>query len=37
VGVLVRKISQGVKDGLPRERIKEESISFLNYNELPIR
>ncbi len=37
VGVLVRKISQGVKDGLPRERIKEESISFLNYNELPVR
>ena len=35
VGVLVRKISQGVKDGLPRERIKEESTSFLNYNELP--
>jgi uncharacterized membrane protein YebE (DUF533 family) len=35
VGVLVRKISQGVKDGLPRERIKEESIVFLNYNELP--
>ena len=37
VGVLVRKISQGVKDGLPRERIKDESNSFLNYNELPIR
>jgi len=35
VGVLVRKISQGVKDALPRERIKEESNSFLNYNELP--
>ena len=35
VGVLVRKISQGVKDGLPRERIKEESTSFLNYNDLP--
>ena len=35
VGVLVRKISQGVKDGLPRERIKDESTSFLNYNELP--
>ena len=35
VGVLVRKISQGVKDGLPKERIKEESASFLNYNELP--
>jgi uncharacterized membrane protein YebE (DUF533 family) len=35
VGVLVRKISQGVKDGVPRERIKEESTSFLNYNELP--
>lgn len=37
VGVLVRKISQGVKDALPRERIKEESLSFLNYNELPTR
>ena len=35
VGVLVRKISQGVKDGHPRERIKEESTSFLNYNDLP--
>ena len=35
VGVLVRKISQGVKDGLPEERIKEESLSFLNYNNLP--
>ncbi len=35
VGVLVRKISQGVKDGLPEERIKEESLSFLNYNDLP--
>lgn len=35
VGVLVRKISQGVKDALPRERIKEESNAFLNYNELP--
>ena len=35
VGVLVRKISQGVKDGIPRERIKDESTSFLNYNELP--
>ena len=35
VGVLVRKISQGVKDGHPRERIKEESDVFLNYNELP--
>ncbi|MCC2546546.1 TerB family tellurite resistance protein [Hymenobacter sp. BT175] len=32
VGVLVRKISLGVKDGLPREQIKEESQSFLNYN-----
>jgi uncharacterized membrane protein YebE (DUF533 family) len=35
VGVLVRKISLGVKDGLPKARIKEESESFLNYNELP--
>ncbi len=37
VGVLVRKISQGVKDGLPEDRIKEESLSFLNYNSLPTR
>lgn len=37
VGVLVRKISQGVKDAVPRERIKDESLSFLNYNELPTR
>ena len=37
VGVLVRKISMGLKDGFPRERIKEESLQFLNYNELPIR
>ncbi|GAA4383137.1 TerB family tellurite resistance protein [Hymenobacter koreensis] len=31
VGVLVRKISIGVRDGLPREQIKTESESFLNY------
>ena len=37
VGVLVRKISQGVKDAIPRERIKDESLSFLNYNNLPSR
>ena len=37
VGVLVRKISMGVKDGFPRERIKEVSMQFLNYNELPTR
>jgi len=37
VGVLVRKISQGVKDAMPRERIKEESLSFLNYNNIPQR
>ena len=30
VGVLVRRISQGVKDAMPRERIKTESLSFLN-------
>jgi uncharacterized tellurite resistance protein B-like protein len=30
VGVLVRKISIGVKDGLSREHIKNESQSFLN-------
>ena len=35
VGVLVRKISQGVKDAMPRERIKEESLAFLNYNNIP--
>lgn len=35
VGVLVRKISQGVKDAIPREQIKQESLSFLNYNDLP--
>ncbi|SNR60265.1 MULTISPECIES: TerB family tellurite resistance protein [Hymenobacter] len=34
VGVLVRKISMGVKDGLPREQIKEETQAFLNYNDL---
>lgn len=37
VGVLVRKISQGVKDAVPRDSIKEESLSFLNYNNLPPR
>jgi uncharacterized tellurite resistance protein B-like protein len=37
VGVLVRKISQGVKDAVPREQIKEQSLSFLNYNNLPVR
>jgi uncharacterized membrane protein YebE (DUF533 family) len=37
VGVLVRKISQGVKDAVPRERVKDESLSFLNYNSLPQR
>ncbi|WP_439879853.1 TerB family tellurite resistance protein [Pontibacter sp. MBLB2868] len=31
VGVLVRKISLGVKDGLTRESIKLEAQSFLNY------
>ena len=35
VGVLVRKISQGVKDGVPQEQVKEESLGFLNYNTLP--
>jgi uncharacterized tellurite resistance protein B-like protein len=29
VGVLVRKISQGVKDAVPRDRIKDESLNFL--------
>lgn len=33
VGVLVRKISLGVKDGLPREQIKEETQAFLNQND----
>jgi len=31
VGVLVRKISMGVKDGLSREAIKQEAQDFLNY------
>jgi len=31
VGVLVRKISIGVKDGLSREHIKSESQDFLNF------
>ncbi|KUG08631.1 TerB family tellurite resistance protein [Solirubrum puertoriconensis] len=31
VGVLVRKISMGVRDGLPREQIKNESEAFLNF------
>ncbi len=31
VGVLVRKISMGVKDGLSREHIKTESKAFLEY------
>jgi uncharacterized membrane protein YebE (DUF533 family) len=30
VGVLVRKITMGVKDGLSRDHIKKESQSFLN-------
>jgi uncharacterized membrane protein YebE (DUF533 family) len=32
VAVLVRKISMGVKDGLPREQIKEETQALLNNN-----
>ena len=32
VGVLVRKISIGVKDGFSREHIKNETQAFLNYN-----
>lgn len=31
VGVLVRKISLGVKDGLSREEIKNDAQPFLNY------
>lgn len=31
VGVLVRKISMGVKDGFTREQIKSESQAFLKY------
>lgn|SRR5687768_15416321 len=31
VGVLVRKISTGVKDGLTRDLIKEDAQAFLNY------
>ena len=32
VGVLVRKISMGVRDGLPRQQIKDEAQAFLNFN-----
>ncbi len=31
VGVLVRKISIGVKDGLSREQIRQDAQAFLNY------
>ncbi|WP_299701895.1 TerB family tellurite resistance protein [uncultured Pontibacter sp.] len=31
VGVLVRKISVGVKDGLSREQIRSDAQAFLNY------
>lgn len=31
VGVLVRKITVGVKDGLTRDNIKREAQAFLNY------
>jgi uncharacterized tellurite resistance protein B-like protein len=31
VGVLVRKISTGVKDGLTRDQIKGDAQAFLNY------
>lgn len=31
VGVLVRKISMGVKDGLSREQIKHDAQAFLHY------
>ncbi len=31
VGVLVRKITMGVKDGLTRENIKRDTQAFLNY------
>lgn len=31
VGVLVRKISVGVKDGLTRDQIKQDAQAFLNY------
>jgi uncharacterized tellurite resistance protein B-like protein len=31
VGILVRKISVGVKDGLTRDQIKEDAQAFLNY------
>ncbi|WP_114782384.1 TerB family tellurite resistance protein [Botryobacter ruber] len=31
VGVLVRKISMGVKDGQSREHIRKDAQSFLNY------
>jgi len=32
VGILVRRISQGVKDAIPRERIKDDSLSFLKHD-----
>jgi len=31
VGVLVRKISMGVRDGMSRDNIKQDAQSFLNY------
>lgn len=31
VGLLVRKISTGVKDGLPRDEIKREAQTLLDY------
>ena len=37
VDVLMRKISQGVKDAVPRERIKDESLSWLKNGPLPQR
>ena len=37
VEVLVGKISQGVKDAVPRERIKSESLSFLGANSVTKR
>ncbi len=32
VGVLVRRISQGVKDGLPRDQIKDEALALTSTN-----
>ncbi len=37
VSMLVRKISQGVKDAIPRERIKDDSLLLLKHDAAPKR